>query len=101
MGRGTYKSSPRSLGLTYRKFGRITPTCLFSGGDSRGSSPEKIIKNFKSRNAGTCYSSLKLSDFVGCLDATNREPARTGVEAHVDIAADEVEVVGVGTIRPG
>ena len=45
-------------------------------------------------DARTCYSSLKLSDLVGFLDATDRAPERTAVAAHTGVAAVEVEVVG-------
>ena len=45
---------------------------------------------------------LKLSDFVGYLDATNRIPERTAaVAARVDIAAAEVEAAATGNARPG
>ena len=57
-----------------------------------------LWKIFRSANARTCYSSLKLSDFVGYLDATDWEPERTVGVVHVDIAAVDAEVVGVGLV---
>ena len=36
------------------------------------------------RSAGTCYSSLKLSDLVGYLNATDREAVRTISIVHID-----------------
>ncbi len=36
---------------------------------------------------------------VSFLEATHREPARSGADAHVGIAAEEGEVVGVGAIN--
>ena len=44
-------------------------------------------------DARICYSSLKLSDLVDCLDATNRIPVRSAVVDHAHAAAAEVEVV--------
>lgn len=53
------------------------------------------------RHIRTCYSPLKLSDLVGCLNATDRVPVRTAaVEAHADISAVEAEAAGVGIVRP-
>ena len=52
-------------------------------------------------DASTCYSSLKLSDLVGYLDATNGAPVRTMEGFHISEAAGEEEVVGVATVRPG
>ena len=55
-------------------------------------------------DARTCYSSLKLSDLVGFLDATDRVPARTAeaAGAHIGAAAVEGEEVGVAVVvRPG
>ena len=49
-------------------------------------------------DARTCYSSLKLSDLVDYLDATNRVPARTVVVGHTGTVAVEVEVVGVAVV---
>ena len=46
-------------------------------------------------SAWTCYSSLKLSDFVGCLDTTDRVPERTAAVVHANVAAAEVEAVSV------
>ena len=53
-------------------------------------------------DASTCYSSLKLSDLVGYLDATNRVPVRTAAAVvRISAAADEAEVVGVAAVRTG
>ncbi|MBQ2112599.1 MAG: hypothetical protein II194_05175 [Bacteroidales bacterium] len=46
-------------------------------------------------DASACYSSLKLSDLVDYLDATDRVPVSTVVVVHIGVAAVEVEVVGV------
>ena len=55
----------------------------------------------RSAYARTCYSSLKLSDLVDYLDATNRRPVRTEVEVHKDIASIEVEAIGAAeAVRP-
>ena len=56
-----------------------------------------INENYLAR---TCHSSLKLSDLVGYLDATNRVPARAVVAVHADIAAVEAEVAGANVFRP-
>ena len=48
----------------------------------------------------TCYSSLKLSNLVGYLDATNREAKRTDVVGHIDPAGGEVENIGIVAVRP-
>ena len=56
---------------------------------------------FRSAYARTCYSSLKLSDLVGYLDATDRAPAATVDVADVGEARVEVEVEGVAVVvRP-
>ena len=52
--------------------------------------------------AWTCHSSLKLSDLVGYLNATDREPVRTNVVVDVGITTaegEEVGVVGVVAVR--
>ena len=85
--------------MSDEEFGRLSPTRDFSGGEPRGSSPEKSWGIPSPAIARTCYSSLKLSDLVGYLDATNREAIRT-VVVHIDIAAVEVEVIGVVAVRP-
>ena len=81
------------------KSGRLTPTRDLSGGEPRGSAPDKSRGIPSPRYAGTCYSSLKLSDLVGYLDAADRGPVRTAVVAHADTAAVEAEAVGAGTVR--
>ena len=55
-----------------------------------------INENYLAR---TCHSSLKLSDLVSCLDATDRVTMRTVVVARFDIAAAEGEEVGVVAAR--
>ena len=57
-------------------------------------------------DARTCYSSLKLSDLVGYLDATDRVPVRTEVAVHIGVAAAEAEAVSavavaVDVVRSG
>ena len=47
------------------------------------------------------FFSLKLSDLVGYLDATDRVPARTVADVHIGVAAVEVEAVGVVEERAG
>ena len=47
----------------------------------------------------TCYSSLKLSDLIGYLDATDREPERTEVAVHAGAAIAEDEAVGAAAAR--
>ena len=83
------------------KSGRLTPTRDLSGGETRGSAPDKSGEFQVHANAGTCYSSLKLSDLVGYLDATDRVPVRAAEAAHADIAAVEVEEVGAIVAKPG
>ena len=83
--------------MSDEEFGRLTQTRDFSGGEPRGSSPEKSWGIPSHAYARTCYSSLRLSDLVGYLDATDRVSVRTAAvaAAHVDFAAEEVEVEGV------
>ena len=81
------------------EFGRLKPTRDFSGGEPRGSSPEKSWGIPSPAFARTCYSSLKLNDFVGYLDTTDRVPEGTVVVDHEDIAALEVEEVGEVAVR--
>ena len=68
---------------------RLTPTRDLSGGKPRGSAPDKSKGNSKSRYR---------KDLL-FLDATDRAPVHAVVEVHVDIAAAEEEVVGVGDVR--
>ena len=51
------------------------------------------------RDAGTCYSSLKLSDFVGCLDATDRMPVFSAAVVNVDIVYFNIEIAGEDAVR--
>ena len=51
------------------------------------------------RYAGTCYSSLKLSDLVGYLDATDRAPSRAVAVVHTDKVAVEAEEDSVSVVR--
>ena len=51
--------------------------------------------------AGICYSSLKLSDFVDYLDATDRVPVRSEAVVHIRAATAKVEAVGAVAVRSG
>ena len=62
-----------------------------SGGEPRGSAPDKSKGNSKSRYR---------KDLL-FLDTADRLTERTGVvDVHIDTAAIEVEGAGVGTVRP-
>ena len=58
-----------------------------------------VTNNPSPRSAGTCHSSLKLSDLVGYLNTTDREPVRTIDAAHADSSAVEVEAEGEVAVR--
>ena len=86
--------------MSDEEFGRLSPTRDFSGGEPRGSSPEKSWGIPSPAYARTCYSSLRLSDLIGYLDATDRVPIRTaGVVVQADPDVVEVEVAGAVAAR--
>ena len=71
------------------KFGRLTPTQDLSGGEPRGSAPDKSKGNSKSRYR---------KDLL-FLDTADRVPERAFAAVHADTDAAKEEVVGVGTVR--
>ena len=63
----------------------------------------RVVECYRMFLARSRYSSLKISNLVGYLDATDREPVLRTTVVHVDMTVTEGAVVGVvadGSRRP-